>query len=99
MSRGDIVEYMQGSRRVRVIVVSADAYTATYPVVALVHDRADGDVPGLLYPLPADVAGGGTIDISRIRFADPTAFGNRLARVPPTLMARITAGLRRLLAL
>jgi hypothetical protein len=58
---------------------------------------ADGDVPGILLPLPVDLAGGGTIDLSRIRFADPTAFGHRYDRISPALAAKIDSGLRRLL--
>lgn len=90
---------MIGSRRVRVLVVSANAYCTAYPVVVLVHNRADGDVPGILLPLPADLAGGGTIDLSRIRFADPTAFGHRHGRISATLANQVDHGLRRLLAL
>lgn len=90
---------MIGSRRVRVLVVSATTYSRAYPVIVLIHDRADGDVPGLLLPLPADLAGGGTIDLSRIRFADPAAFGHKHGRVAATLMSQVDHGLRRLLAL
>ena len=99
VSRGDVADYTQGSRRLRVLVISATVYSARYPVIALIHDRADGDVPGILLPLPADLAGGGTIDLSRIRFADPGAFGKRHGRVSNQLMARVDSGLRRLLAL
>ena len=90
---------MLGRRRVRVLVVSASSYNDTYPVMVLIHDRADGDVPGILLPLPSDLAGGGTIDLSRIRFADPAAFGHRHGRVPAALMGQIEHGLRRLLGL
>lgn len=38
-------------------------------------------------------------DLSRIRFADPAAFGHRHGRIPGTLMNHIDHGLRRLLAL
>jgi hypothetical protein len=82
-----------------VLVVSANAYTGRYPVIVLVHDRGDGDVPGILLPLPADLAGGGTIDLSRIRFADPTAFSHRHGRISSTLSAKVDNGLRRLLSL
>ena len=99
VARGDVVDYTIGSRRVRVLVVSGDLFAERYPVIVLIHDRADGDVPGILLPLPADLAGGGTIDLSRIRFADPTAFGRRHGRVPAELMARVDSGLRRLLGL
>jgi len=99
VTRGDIVEYTQGSRRIRVLVVSATPYGRLYPTIVLVHDRADGNVPGILIPLPADVGGGGTIDLSRIRFADPSAFGQRLGRVTSTMLTNVDAGLRRLLAL
>ncbi len=98
-ARGDVVEYTQGSRRIRVLVVSANAYSRTYPVIVLIHDRADGNVPGILLPLPSDLGGGGTIDLSRIRFADPTAFGHRHGRIPATLANQVDHGLRRLLAL
>lgn len=94
-----MVDYTIGSRRIRVLVVSANAYTGAYPVVVLIHDRADGDVPGILLPLPADLAGGGTIDLSRIRFADPAAFGHRHGRIAPSLAAKVDHGLRRLLGL
>jgi hypothetical protein len=98
-ARGDVVDYTIGSRRVRVLIVSANAYCRAYPVIVLVHSRADGDVPGILLPLPADIAGGGTIDLSRIRFADPSAFGHRHGRIPAALSSRVDSGLRRLLAL
>jgi mRNA-degrading endonuclease toxin of MazEF toxin-antitoxin module len=98
-ARGDVVDYILGSRRIRVLVVSANAYTRNYPVIVLVHSRADGDVPGILLPLPSDLAGGGTIDLSRIRFADPGAFGHRHGRITSTLAAKVDQGLRRLLGL
>jgi mRNA-degrading endonuclease toxin of MazEF toxin-antitoxin module len=98
-TRGDICDYALGSRRIRVLIVSATTYSRAYPVIVLIHDRADGDVPGILLPLPTDLAGGGTIDLSRIRFADPAAFGHRHGRVTATLAAKIDHGLRRLLSL
>jgi len=98
-ARGDVVDYTLGSRRIRVLVVSANAYTSTYPIIVLIHSRADGNVPGILLPLPADLAGGGTIDLSRMRFAEPGAFGHRHGRIPPTLAAKVDNGLRRLLGL
>ena len=99
VSRGDVCDYMIGSRRVRVLVVSANTYSADYPVVVLIHDRADGDVPGILLPLPREIAGGGTIDLSRVRHADPGAFGHRHATVSAGLMSQVDQGLRRLLGL
>ncbi|WP_460807956.1 hypothetical protein [Micromonospora zhanjiangensis] len=80
-------------------MVSANAYSRAYPIIVLIHSRADGDVPGILLPLPADLAGGGTIDLSRIRFADPSAFGHRHGRIPAALVAKVDHGLRRLLSL
>lgn len=97
--RGDVVDYTLGSRRIRVLVVSANVYTHAYPVIVLIHDRADGDVPGILLPLPSGLAGGGTIDLSRIRFADPAAFGHQHGRIPPALASKVDHGLRRLLGL
>jgi mRNA-degrading endonuclease toxin of MazEF toxin-antitoxin module len=97
--RGDVIDYTMGSRRIRVLVVSANAYTRTYPVIVLIHSRADGDVPGILLPLPVDLGGGGTIDLSRIRFADTGAFGHRHGRISAALAAKVDSGLRRLLAL
>ncbi|HET8658495.1 MAG TPA: hypothetical protein VFM55_05795 [Micromonosporaceae bacterium] len=98
-ARGDVVDYALGSRRIRVLVVSANTYCYAYPVIVLVHSRADGDVPGVLLPLPGDLAGGGTIDLSRIRFADPSAFGHRHGRIPASLASQVDHGLRRLLTL
>ena len=99
VARGDVFNYLLGSRRIRVLTVSATAYSQAYPVIVLIHDRADGNVPGILLPLPADLAGGGTIDLSRIRFADPAAFERRHGRISATLMSQVDHGLRRLLAL
>ena len=99
VARGDVVDYMLGSRRVRVLVVSSNAFSAVYPVIVLIHDRADGDVPGILLPLPTDVAGGGTIDLSRIRFADQPALGHRHGRISASLAGQVDNGLRRLLSL
>ena len=45
LGRGDVVDYTMGSRLIRVLVVSANAYTRNYPVIALIHNRADVDVP------------------------------------------------------
>ena len=98
-SRGDVYDYTLGSRRIRVLVVSANAFSRVYPVIVLIHSRADGAVPGILLPLPPDLAGGGTIDLSRIRFADPAAFGHRYGRIPAALANRVDHGLRRLLGL
>lgn len=99
VSRGDVVDYTQGSRRIRVLVVSDTVYCERYPIMVLIHDRADGNVPGILLPLPPDLAGGGTIDLSRIRFADPAAFGHRHGRISSELMTKVDSGLRRLLSL
>ncbi|MDT5040077.1 MAG: hypothetical protein QOE51_1062 [Actinoplanes sp.] len=99
VNRGDVTHYTQGSRRIRVLVVSANTFSANYPVIVMIHDRSDGDVPGILLPLPPDIAGGGTVDLSRIRFADPAAFGNRLGRASANFMSRVDDGLRRLLGL
>ena len=93
-----MVDYTLGSRRIRVLVVSANTYTRNYPVIVLIHDRADGDVPGILLPLPTDL-GGGTIDLSRIRFAEPGAFGHQHGGIAPALAAKVDHGLRRLLGL
>src|SRR5262245_499811 len=98
LTRGDVADYVQGSRQFRVLVVSDTVFSKRYPVIVLIHDRADGDVPGVLIPLPADL-GGGTIDLSRIRFADPSAFRLAHGRVSAALMAKVDSGLRRLLAL
>jgi hypothetical protein len=73
-------------------MVSANTYCRAYPVIVLIHSRADGDVPGILLPLPSDIAGGGTIDLSRIRFADPSAFGHRHGRIPAALASRVDGG-------
>ena len=99
VARGDVVDYTLGSRRLRVLVVSSDLHSEQYPVIVLIHSRTDGDVPGILIPLPVTIAGGGTIDLSRIRFADPSAFGFRYGTMPADLMARVDSGLRRLLDL
>jgi hypothetical protein len=99
VARGDVADYTLGSRRIRVLVVSATTFSRAYPVITLIHDRADGDVPGLLIPLPSDLAGGGTIDLSRIRFADPAAFGHVHGRISASLAAQVDHGLRRLLSL
>jgi mRNA-degrading endonuclease toxin of MazEF toxin-antitoxin module len=99
VERGDVVDYTHGSWRVRALVVSDTTYSEHYPVIVLIHDRSDGNVPGILLPLPREIAGGGTIDLSRIRFADPTAIGQRHGRVDADTMAKVDSGLRRLLAL
>jgi hypothetical protein len=99
LGRGDVADYAMGSRLIRVLLVSAQSYMRSHPVIVLIHNRADGDVPGILLPLPADLAGGGTIDLSRIRFADPSAFGHRYGRISVALAGKVDNGLRRLLAL
>ena len=93
--RGDVHEYAIGSRVVRAVIVSADQYIqsriAMAPIAA--HDPR-GRTFGLAVSTgPADPVTG-SIDVGRIRPADPDLIRARIGALSPTTMRHVSAALK-----
>jgi mRNA-degrading endonuclease toxin of MazEF toxin-antitoxin module len=77
MRRGDVYEYVIGSQRARIVIVSADRYSPGRATFALIRHPADLPVPRTV-AVPIDHPVTGTVDLSRLRPLDPTGLRARL---------------------
>lgn len=95
LKRGDVHEYAIGSRVVRAVIVSASHYAPGRIAMAPV---ADLDPKGMAYGLavPTYTADPvtGSIDVGRIRPADPDLIRARLGRMSAPTMSRISLALK-----
>jgi len=95
LKRGDVHEYAIGSRVVRAVVVSAEQYA---PGRVAMVPVADIDPGGKAFGLAVPTAGGdpviGSVDVGRIRPADPELIRARLGRMSPVTMRRVSAALK-----
>ena len=100
LKRGDVHEYAIGSRVVRAVVVSAEQYA---PGRVAMVPIADVDPGGRAFGPAVPTAAGdpviGSVDVGRIRPADPGLIRARLGRMSPGTMGRVSAALRRFLDL
>jgi mRNA-degrading endonuclease toxin of MazEF toxin-antitoxin module len=73
--RGSILQYLVGSHRLRVVLVTADRYNPDHGLVAPLRERAAPDLmPAFLVPLTRqDWPTAAVIDLSRLRSLDPAS--------------------------
>lgn len=73
MKRGSILQYVVGSHRLRVVVVTADRYNPAHGLVAPLRERAGPALtPAFLVPLTRqDWPVAAVIDLTRLRSLDP----------------------------
>lgn len=103
VERGQIWEYVVGSRQLRVLIVSAGEYNAlehSRPwAVAVVRDTSAA-VPGYLVPLTGtDPLSGAWVEVPLIMRVDPTALRRNFGFVGETTMAGVEYAIRELMEL
>jgi mRNA-degrading endonuclease toxin of MazEF toxin-antitoxin module len=93
--QGDIYEYAIGSRRARIVIVSAARYNPSRATFAVVLG-AGAAPPPVAVMVPAADADPvqGTIDLSRLRPLDPSALRTRLGRLTQTTVRQMSQALR-----
>jgi mRNA-degrading endonuclease toxin of MazEF toxin-antitoxin module len=94
--RGSILQYVVGSHRLRVVVVTADRYNTGYGLVAPMRERAAPDlVPAFLVPLGRhDWPTAAVIDLSRTRSLDPESVVGAAGQLTPTTLGTLTTAVR-----
>lgn len=100
--RGEIWEYVQGSRQYRILVISNDEFNELPGAVpwALTLERGPGGIPGYLVELAAsDPLPGAVVVIPRVLRCDPSAMRHNLGFVSSDTMNKVERGLREFLNL
>jgi mRNA-degrading endonuclease toxin of MazEF toxin-antitoxin module len=94
--RGSILQYVVGSHRLRVVVVTADRYNPGHGLVAPLRERTAPDLaPAFLVPLsrkdwPTDAA----IDLSRVRSLNPESVAGPAGQLTQTTLNTLTTAVR-----
>ena len=95
LRRGDVHEYAIGSRVVRAVIVSASQFAPGRIAMAPVAQvDPQGRAFGLAVPTGAEDPLVGSVDVGRIRPADPQLIRARVGAMSPATMARISAALK-----
>ena len=100
--RGQLWEYVQGSRQYRVLIISNDEYNELPGAIpwALAVERGATGIPGYLVELGADDPLPGTVVvIPRVVRCDTTALRHNLGFVTNSALNAIERGLREFLNL
>jgi mRNA-degrading endonuclease toxin of MazEF toxin-antitoxin module len=100
--RGEVWEYVQGSRQYRVLIVSNDEYNELPGAVpwALAIERTATAIPGYLVVLgDGDPLPGAGILIPRVLRCDPSALRHNLGFVTNDTINAVERGLREFLTL
>lgn len=95
MRRGDIHEYAVGSRVVRAVIVSADQYARWRIAMAPIADLdSRGQSFGLAVATMPEDPVTGSVDVGRVRPADPDLIRARVDTMTPATMRRVSSALR-----
>ena len=96
MRRGSILQYLVGSHRLRVVVVTADRYNTAHGVVAPLRERAAPDLmPAFLVPLTRqDWPTAAVIDLSRLRSLDTASIAGQAGQLTPGTLSTLTTAVR-----
>jgi mRNA-degrading endonuclease toxin of MazEF toxin-antitoxin module len=100
--RGEIWDYVQGSRQYRILIVSNDEYNEMPGAIpwALSVERDAPAIPGYLVPLDSgDPLPGAVVVIPRVLRCDPTALRRKLGFVRNETINAVERGLREFLNL
>ena len=83
MRRGGILQYLVGSQRLRVVVVTADRYNPNHGLIAPLRERAAPDLmPVFIVPLTRqDWPTAAAIDLSRLRSLDPASVAGQAGQL------------------
>jgi mRNA-degrading endonuclease toxin of MazEF toxin-antitoxin module len=96
MRRGSILQYVVGSQRLRVVIVTADRYNPRHGLVAPLRERAAPEiVPAFLVPLTRqDWPTAAVIDLSRLRSLDPHAVAGQAGQLSRTTLSTLATAIR-----
>ncbi|MFC7548476.1 type II toxin-antitoxin system PemK/MazF family toxin [Plantactinospora sp. GCM10030261] len=96
MRRGSILQYLVGSHRLRVVVVTADRYNPAHGLVAPLRERAAPDLaPAFLVPLSRqDWPTAAVIDLSRVRSLDPASVTGPAGQLTQSTLTTLTTAIR-----
>lgn len=100
--RGQVWEYVQGSHRYRILVVSNDEYNELPGAIpwALALERDAPAIPGYLVTLnDGDPLPGAVVVVPRVLRCDPTALLRCLGQVTGETLVAVERGLREFLDL
>jgi mRNA-degrading endonuclease toxin of MazEF toxin-antitoxin module len=94
--RGSILQYVVGSHRLRVVVVTADRYNPAHGLVAPLRERAAPDlVPAFLVPLSRqDWPTAAVVDLSRVRSLDPESVAGPAGQLTHSTLKTLTTAIR-----
>jgi len=94
--RGSILQYLVGSHRLRVVVVTADRYNPSHGLVAPLRERAAPDLaPAFLVSLTRrDWPAAAVIDLSRVRPLDSDSVAGPAGQLTQTTLNTLTAAVR-----
>jgi mRNA-degrading endonuclease toxin of MazEF toxin-antitoxin module len=98
--RGSILQYVLGSHRLRVVVVTADRYNPTHGLVAPIRERPAPElVPAFLVPLTRqDWPAAAVVDLSRTRSLAPESVAGPAGQLTHMTLRNLTAAARIYLA-
>jgi len=98
--RGSILQYVVGSHRLRVVVVTADRYNPTHGLIAPLRERPAPElVPAFLVPLTRqDWQTAAAVDLSRTRSLAPESVAGPAGQLTHTTLRNLTTAVRTYLA-
>ena len=96
MRRGSILQYLVGSHRLRVVVVTADRYNPARGLIAPLRERQPPDLaPAFLVPLTRqDWPTAAVIDLSRLRPLDPESVAGPAGQLTHATLSSLTTAVR-----
>jgi hypothetical protein len=94
--RGSILQYVVGSNRLRVVVLTADRYNPGHGLVAPLRERAAPDLaPVFLVPLSRqDWPTAAVVDLSRTRSLAPESVAGMAGQLTRPSLAALTTAVR-----
>jgi mRNA-degrading endonuclease toxin of MazEF toxin-antitoxin module len=94
--RGSILQYLVGSHRLRVVVVSADRYNPAHGLVAPLRERAAPDLaPAFLVPVGReDWPTAAVIDLSRMWSLDPDSIAGPAGQLTHATLDNLATAIR-----
>jgi mRNA-degrading endonuclease toxin of MazEF toxin-antitoxin module len=94
--RGSILQYVVGSHRLRVVVLTADRYNPGHGLVAPMRERAGPDLaPAFLVPLSRqDWPTAAVIDLSRTRSLDPEPVAGSAGQLTQATLNTLATAIR-----
>jgi hypothetical protein len=96
VKRGSILQYLVGSHRLRVVVVTADRYNPAHGLVAPLRERTAPDLmPAFLVPLTRqDWMTAAVIDLSHLSLLDPASIAGRAGQLTHGTLSTLTLAVR-----